>query len=56
MNKHTNTYYCGTSTRKEVIYKGITYITLLKKQEIRITKCNQCGKRGKQATVRCDIC
>ena len=43
-------------TRKEVIYRGNTYITLLKKQEIRMTKCKQCGKRGKQETVRCDIC
>ena len=55
-NKHLLLWYLVTSTRKEVIYRGNTYITLLKKQEIRMTKCKQCGKRGKQETVRCDIC
>ena len=39
-----------------MIYRGNTHITLLKKQEIRMTKCKQCSKRGKQETVRCDIC
>ena len=47
--KHLLLWYLVTSTRKEVIYRGNTYITLLKKQEIRMTKC-------KQETVRCDIC
>ena len=54
--KHLLLWYLVTSTRKEVIYRGNTYITLLKKQEIRMTKCKQCGKRGKHETVRCDIC
>ena len=38
------------------MYRGNTYITLFKKQEIRMTKCKQYDKRGKQETVRCDIC
>ena len=39
-----------------MIYRGNTFIPLLKKQEIRMTKCEQCDKRGIQETVRCDIC
>ena len=38
--KHLLLWYLVTSTRKEVIYKGNTYITLLKKQEIRMTCVN----------------
>ena len=43
-----------------MIYRGNTYIPFLKKQEIRMTTCKNCGKRGKKETViyiyRCDIC